>query len=205
MYILPGKTRDMSAKYFFSLIFFVGLLMSSCSSIMQFQEAEPLGKGTGEVMAGFGAGYYPGSLEDNNYGFPLIASFRYGVGYRTDLGVKYTLDDDLELNLKHNFLLTNIFLVSAGLHVGVDGIFGSEKNFYGRVPLYLQLRFGGFSVYGIPAVSTGRFGSDLGLTANLGASFGRYNNKLFIEAGVGDYEGLGTAIKTFGVGFAHRF
>src|SRR5690606_39617087 len=73
MYILPGKTRDMSAKYFFSLIFFVGLLMSSCSSIMQFQEAEPLGKGTGEVMAGFGAGYYPGSLEDNNYGFPLMA------------------------------------------------------------------------------------------------------------------------------------
>lgn len=195
----------MSGKCFNWLVPIVVLLGSSCSSIMQFQDAAPLGRGTGEVMGGFGAGYYPGSLEKNNYGFPLMASFRYGIGHRTDLGVKYTLDDDLELNLKQNFLLTNIFLVSAGLHVGVDGIFASEKNFYGRIPLYLQLRFGSFSVYGIPAVSTGRFGSDLGLTANLGASFGRYNNRIFIEAGVGDFEGLGTAIKTFGVGFAHRF
>lgn len=195
----------MCVKYFYWWVVSLVLLGSSCSSIMQFQDAAPLGKGTGEVMGGFGAGYYPGSLEDNNYGFPLMASFRYGIGHRTDLGVKYTLDDDLELNLKQNILLTRLFLVSVGLHVGVDGIFASEKNFYGRVPLYLQLRFGSFSVYGIPAVSTGRFGSDLGLTANAGVSFGRYQNKIFIEAGVGDFEGIGTAIKTLGVGFAHRF
>ncbi len=172
---------------------------------MQFQDAAPLGKGVAEVMGGFGAGYYPGSLEKNNYGFPLVASFRYGIGHRSDLGVKYTLDDDLELNFKQNLLLSNVFLISAGLNVGVDGIFDQDKFYYGRVPLYFQIRLGSFSVYGIPAVSTGRFGSDLGLTANAGVSFGQYYNKIFIEAGVGDFEGIGTAIKTFGVGFAHRF
>lgn len=189
----------------YGLFALVSGLLTSCSSILQFQDAAPLGKGTGEVMGGFGAGYYPGSLEKNNYGFPLLAGFRYGVGHRTDLGVKYSVDDDLELNLKHNFVLTNIFLLSTGLHVGVDGIFGSDKNFYGRIPLYLQIRLGSFSVYGIPSVSTGRFNSDLGLAGNVGVSFGRYRNKVFIEAGAGDYEGIGTAIKTFGVGFAHRF
>lgn len=181
------------------------LLLSSCSSIMQFQDAEPLGRGTGEVMGGFGAGFYPGSLEENNYGFPLVGAFRYGIGDRTDLGIKYSVDDDLELNLKQNLINTQLFLLAAGLHGGVDGIFGSEKNFYGRIPLYIQLRLGSFSIYGIPAISTGRFGSKRGLTANAGVSFGKYVDKIFIEAGVGDYDGIGTAIKTFGLGFAHRF
>lgn len=188
-----------------SLFVLITCLGTSCSSILQFQDAAPLGKGTGEVMGGFGAGYYPGSLEKNNYGFPLVAGFRYGVGDRTDLGVKYALDDDVEVNLKHNFVLTQLFLLSTGLHVGVDGVFSDDKNFYGRVPLYLQFRFGSFSIYGIPSVSTGRFNSDLGLAANVGISFGRYRDKIFIEAGAGDFEGIGTAIKTFGVGFAHRF
>lgn len=181
------------------------LLMSSCSSIMQFQDADPLGKGTAEVMGGFGAGYYPGSLEDKNYGFPLVGAFRVGVGDRTDIGAKYSLDDDLELNLKYNFLNSQLFLMSTGAHIGLDGVFSKDRHFYGRIPLYLQIRFGSFSIYGIPAVSTGRFGSDFGLTGNAGVSFGKYNNKIFIEAGVGDYEGIGTAIKTFGLGFAHRF
>ncbi len=186
-------------------VFSTALVLSSCSSIMQFQDAEPLGKGTAEVMGGFGAGYYPGSLEDNNYGFPLVGAFRVGVGDRTDLGVKYSLDDDLELNFKYNFVNTQLFLMSTGAHVGLDGVFSRDNHFYGRIPLYLQVRFGSFSIYGIPAVSTGRFGSDFGLTANAGVSFGRYYNKIFIEAGVGDYQGIGTAIKTFGLGFAHRF
>lgn len=181
------------------------LIFSSCNSIMQFQDAEPLGKGTGELMGGFGAGYYPGSLEENNYGFPLVGAFRFGISDRTDLGIRYAVDDDLELNLKQNFLLTDIFLFSAGLHAGVDGIFSDDKNFYGRLPLYLQIRLGNFSVYGIPAVSTGRFGSKRGLTANVGVSFGKYDNKIFVEGGVGDYDNIGTAIKTFGLGFAHRF
>ncbi|HLT95022.1 MAG TPA: hypothetical protein VKZ56_10700 [Membranihabitans sp.] len=190
---------------FFGWLLGIVMLHGGCSSIMQFQDAAPLGKGTAEIMGGFGAGYYPTTLEKNNYGFPLLVGFRYGVGHRTDLGVKYTIDDDVELNLKHNLVLTNVFLLSTGLHVGVDGIFGSDKNFYGRIPLYIQLRLGSVSVYGIPSVSTGRFNSDLGLAGNLGVSFGRYQDKVFIEAGVGDFEGIGTAIKTFGVGFAHRF
>lgn len=184
----------------FSILFF-----TSCSSILQFQDAAPLGKGTGEVMGGFGAGFYPGNLEKEDYGFPLVGSFRYGIGYRTDLGVKYSIEDDLEINLKQNIVNSSLFLLSASLNPGLDGVFSSNKHFYVRVPVYLQLRFGRFSIYGIPAVSTGRFGSDLGLTANAGVSFGKYNNKVFIEAGVGDYKGFDKTIKTFGLGFAHRF
>lgn len=199
------KMRYTSIKVFWWPALLLMVIMSSCSSILQFQNAETLGKGTGEVMGGFGAGYYPGDLEKNNYGFPFVASFRYGIGHRTDLGLKYAIADDLEINMKQNLVLSNLFLISAGLQAGVEGVFSSDKHFYVGVPLYLQLRFGSFSIYGIPAVSTGHYGSNFGLTGNAGVSFGRYNDKIFIEAGVGDFEGLGTAIKTFGLGFAHRF
>ena len=203
-YLLPMNMQYTSMKIFLWTALLM-MIMSSCSSIMQFQNAETLGKGTGEVMGGFGAAYYPGSLEKNNYGFPLVASFRYGIADRTDLGVKYAAADDLEINLKQNFVSSKLFLLSAGLQGGLEGIFSSDKHFFVGVPLYLQLRFGSFSIYGIPAVSTGRFGSKLGLTGNAGVSFGKYNDKIFVEAGVGDFEGIGTAIKTFGLGFAHRF
>lgn len=203
-YLLSMKIKITTLRIFLWPVLLL-MILSSCSSILQFQNAETLGKGNGEVMGGFGAAYYPGSLEKNNYGFPLMASFRYGIAHRTDLGVKYATDDDLEINLKQNFIHSNLFLFSAGLFGGLENIFSSDKNFYVGVPLYLQLRFGSFSIYGIPAVSTGRFDSSLGLTGNVGVSFGKYSDKIFIEAGVGDYEGIGTAIKTFGLGFAHRF
>ncbi len=205
MYIFTMKMQYNSTKMSWWCVLCLMVLLSSCSSIMQFQDAEPLGKGTGEVLGGFGAGFYPGSLEDNKYGFPLVGAFRYGIGERTDLGVKYSVYDDLELNFKYNLINSKLFLLSTGAHVGMDDIFSSSRHLYGRVPLYIQLRFGSFSIYGIPAASTGRFGSKLGLTANAGVSFGKFNNKIFIEAGVGDYDGIGTAIKTFGLGFAHRF
>lgn len=181
-------------------------LMASCSSILQFQDAAPLGKGVGEVMGGFGAGYYPDTLESNNYGFPFTASFRFGVGPRTDVGIRYSLADDVELSFKQNLIDSRLFLFSAGLQAGMDDLFSSDRKPYVGVPLFIQFRFGdAFSLYGIPAVSTGRFGSDIGLSANAGISFGRWRDKFYIEAGVADYKGLGSTIKTLGLGFAHRF
>src|SRR5690625_3971764 len=83
---------------------FAFLSIFSCSSTLHFQDAAPLGKGVGEVMGGFGAGYYPESIESRNYGFPFTATFRYGVGDRSDLGIRYSLADDVELNLKQNLV-----------------------------------------------------------------------------------------------------
>lgn len=184
---------------------FAFLSIVSCSSTLHFQDAAPLGKGVGEVMGGFGAGYYPESIESRNYGFPFTASFRYGVGDRSDLGIRYSLADDVELNFKQNLVNSRLFLFSTGLNVGLDGVFSSDKHFHATLPMYIQLRFGGFSIYGIPAVNTGRFGSSVGLSGNVGVSIGRWDERFFIEGGVADFEGTGTAIKTLGVGFAHRF
>ena len=63
------------------------VLLSSCSSVLQFQDAAPLGKGVVQVMGGFGAGYYPEEIESRKYGFPFTAALRYGIGDRSDLGI----------------------------------------------------------------------------------------------------------------------
>ena len=186
-----------------SFLFFSFLI--SCSSTLHFQDAAPLGKGVGEVMGGFGAGYYPESVESKNYGFPFTASFRYGVGSRSDLGLRYSLIDDVELTFKQNLVDSRLFLFSAGMNAGLDDVFSSDKTFHATLPLYIQFRFGSFSIYGIPAVNTGRFGSSVGFSGNAGVSFGRWNERFFIEGGVADYKGVGTAVKTLGIGFAHRF
>lgn len=190
-------------RFGLSVLFFA--FLASCSSTLHFQDAAPLGKGVGEVTGGFGAGYYPESVESKNYGFPFTASFRYGVGSRSDLGIRYSLLDDVELTFKQNLVDSRLFLFSAGMNAGLDDVFSADRTFHAMLPLYIQFRFGSFSVYGIPAVSTGRFGSSVGLSANAGLSFGRWNERFFIEGGVADYQGIGTAVKTLGVGFAHRF
>lgn len=180
------------------------VLLSSCSSVLQFQDAAPLGKGVVQVMGGFGAGYYPEEIESRKYGFPFTAALRYGIGDRSDLGIRYSLDDDVELNFKHNLVHSRIFLFSAGVYAGVDDVFSSHKIPYAGIPAYIQFRFGdAFSIYGVPSVSFGRFESDIGLNANIGVSFGRWD-KFYIEAGLADYNNIGSSVKTFGVGFAHR-
>ncbi len=65
------------------------VLMTSCAQISSFQTARTTAKSEGEFGASLNIAGVSGGFDDENYAFPTIELWgRYGVGSKTDIGLK---------------------------------------------------------------------------------------------------------------------
>ncbi|HNR05694.1 MAG TPA: hypothetical protein PKM27_00180 [Saprospiraceae bacterium] len=126
----------------FGLLFISILVLGSCAQISTFQTARTTPKNEGEIGLSLGiAGISESFGTDESFALPNLEFWgRYGLGQKTDLGIKISTGLSGVIDVKQQLVgdQTSKFALAVGPGLGIQGIVLDEVLFQAHLPVHLS-------------------------------------------------------------------